>query len=80
MITCISKMVEDPIMQEEIIDEIDHYQEGIWSFGRDIAVQQRKNKKIDPGNWLPNSCFLLCYPAQSFLTCPTCFKSKLNGG
>ena len=54
LITCISKVVEDPIMQEEIIDEIDHYQEGIGSFGRDIAVRQRKNKKFDPGNWLPD--------------------------
>ena len=76
LITCISKMVEDPIMQEEIIDEIDHYQEGIWSFGRDIAVRQRINKKFDPGNWLPDCCFLFCYPAQSFLTCPTCLCSS----
>ncbi|XP_073363645.1 uncharacterized protein [Aegilops tauschii subsp. strangulata] len=54
LITCISKMVEDPIMQEELIDETDHYHEGIGSFGREIAVRQRKNKRFDPAKWWMN--------------------------
>lgn len=51
-------MIEDPLTQEEIINEIDHYREEIGSFGRDIVVRQRRNKCFDLGEWLPNYCFL----------------------
>ncbi|XP_073351880.1 uncharacterized protein [Aegilops tauschii subsp. strangulata] len=54
LIICISKMIEDPIKQEEITDDIDNYNKEIGSFGRDIAVWERKNKKFDPAKWWMN--------------------------
>lgn len=54
LIICISKMIDDPIEQGEITDDIDNYNKEIGSFRRDIAVRQWRNKKFDPAKWWMN--------------------------
>lgn len=54
MIHCITKMVEDPNTQEELIDELNKYQKEEDSFGMDIAIRQRKKKSFDPAKWWLN--------------------------
>jgi hypothetical protein len=49
IISCITRMIEDPEMQDEMMGELENYMEGTGSFRRDIAVRQRKNKNLDPG-------------------------------
>lgn len=49
LINCITKMYDDPDLQDAMITDIDIYMEGQGSFAREIAVRQRKNKYFDPG-------------------------------
>ena len=49
LITCVTKMIEDVKIQDQIMDELNMYLDGIGSFGKDIAVRQRRNENLDPG-------------------------------
>lgn len=49
VIHCITRMIQDEMLQEEIIDELNIYEEEAHSFGTDIATRQRRNKIFDPG-------------------------------
>lgn len=49
VIHCITRMIQDEMLQEEIIDELNIYEEEAHSFGTDIATRQRRNKNFDPG-------------------------------
>ena len=42
-------MIQDETLQEEIMDELNMYEEEAQSFGTDIPTRQRRNKNFDPG-------------------------------
>ncbi|KAF0895686.1 hypothetical protein E2562_014305, partial [Oryza meyeriana var. granulata] len=54
LVTCVTKMVDDLEIQDKIFDELNMYQDGLGSFGKDIATRQRRNEKIDPAKWWLN--------------------------
>lgn len=49
VITCVTKMVDDEATQDNIIEELNVYQDQQMSFGHDIAIRQRRNKNFNPG-------------------------------
>lgn len=49
LITCVTKMVEELEIQDQILDELNMYQDGMGSFGKDIATRHIKNENFDPG-------------------------------
>ncbi|CAN6182333.1 unnamed protein product, partial [Urochloa humidicola] len=53
-ITCITKMVDKIETQDQIIGELEQYQDGDGSFGKEIARRQLKNKNFDPAKWWLN--------------------------
>uniref|UniRef100_K3ZC06 Uncharacterized protein n=1 Tax=Setaria italica TaxID=4555 RepID=K3ZC06_SETIT len=48
LITCITKMVDNVKVQDQIIQELQQYQDGDRTFGKEIAKRQWKNKHFDP--------------------------------
>ncbi|WVZ64756.1 hypothetical protein U9M48_014231 [Paspalum notatum var. saurae] len=54
VIACITRMVEDEATQDDIIEELNMYQDQQGSFGQDIAVRQRRNKNFNPAKWWLN--------------------------
>ncbi|ONM18684.1 hAT transposon superfamily protein [Zea mays] len=54
VIACITKTVEDEETQDNIIEELNVYQEQQGTFGHDIAVRQRRNKNFNPAKWWLN--------------------------
>ena len=49
MIACIKKMVDDEEIQDNIIEELNMYQDQQGTFGHEIAIRQRRNKNFNPG-------------------------------
>jgi len=49
LITCITKMVDKTDIQDQIISELEQYQDGDGSFGKEIARRQWRSKNFDPG-------------------------------
>jgi hypothetical protein len=49
VITCVTKMVDDEATQDNIIEELNVYQDQQMSFGHGIAIRQRRNKNFNPG-------------------------------
>ena len=49
VIECITKMVEDEATQDNIIEELNMYQDQQGTFGNEVAIRQRKNKNFNPG-------------------------------
>ncbi|CAN6274517.1 unnamed protein product [Urochloa humidicola] len=47
-------MVQDIDVQDLIIAELEHYQDAKGSFGKEMAIRQRKNKNFDPAKWWLN--------------------------
>ncbi|XP_071681249.1 uncharacterized protein [Lolium perenne] len=54
LVACISKMVSKAEMQDRIMEEVEQYKDALGSFGRDMAVRQRRNKRFDPAKWWMN--------------------------
>lgn len=52
VITCVSKMVKDEATQDIIITELNMYQEQQGTFGKEIAMRQRRNKNFNPSEEL----------------------------
>jgi membrane peptidoglycan carboxypeptidase len=44
VITCITRMIDDPTIQDMAIEELKQYKNQNDSFGEDIAIGQRRNK------------------------------------
>jgi hypothetical protein len=42
-------MIQNPEIEDKITDELNIYQDGMGSFGKDIAIRQRRNEYFDPG-------------------------------
>jgi hypothetical protein len=42
-------MIEEVEIQDKIMDELSLYQDGSGTFGKDIAIRQRRNDSLDPG-------------------------------
>jgi hypothetical protein len=49
LVTCVTKMIEEVEIQDKIMDELSLYQDGSGTFGKDIAIRQRRNDSLDPG-------------------------------
>jgi hypothetical protein len=49
VIECITKLVENEETQDNIIEELNAYQDQQGTFGHEIAVRQRRNKNFNPG-------------------------------
>ena len=49
LITCITKMVDNVDLQDQIIQELEQYQDEDGTFAKEIAKRQWKNKNFDPG-------------------------------
>ncbi|CAO2033804.1 unnamed protein product [Urochloa humidicola] len=54
LVTCVTRMVEEVEVQDQIIDELSMYQDAIGTFGKDIAIRQRRNESLDPAKWWLN--------------------------
>ncbi|XP_062224440.1 uncharacterized protein LOC133922955 [Phragmites australis] len=54
VIACITKMVEDEETQDNIIEELNTYQDQQGTFGHEIAIRQRRNKNFNPAKWWLN--------------------------
>uniref|UniRef100_A0A0A8ZWN9 HAT C-terminal dimerisation domain-containing protein n=1 Tax=Arundo donax TaxID=35708 RepID=A0A0A8ZWN9_ARUDO len=54
VIACITKMIDDPEIQDNIIEELNTYQDQQGTFGHEIAVRQRRNKNFNPAKWWLN--------------------------
>nr|XP_034582940.1 uncharacterized protein LOC117845960 [Setaria viridis] len=54
LITCSTKMVDNVEVQDQIIQELQQYQDGDGTFGKEIAKRQLKNKHFDPAKWWLN--------------------------
>jgi hypothetical protein len=39
LVSCITKMVQEVEIQDKIMDELNMYQDGMGSFGKDIATR-----------------------------------------
>lgn len=49
LITCITKLVDNVNVQDQIILELEQYQDADGSFGKEITRRQWRNKHFDPG-------------------------------
>ncbi|XP_039855193.1 uncharacterized protein LOC120713269 [Panicum virgatum] len=47
VIACITKMVDDEEIQDNIIEELNMYQDQQGTFGHEIAIRQRRNKNFN---------------------------------
>jgi hypothetical protein len=43
-------MVQEVEIQDKIMDELNMYQDGMGSFGKEIATRQRRNENFNPGD------------------------------
>lgn len=52
LVSCVTKMVEDIEVQDQIIAELEHSHDANGTFGKEMAIRQRRNKKFDPGEYV----------------------------
>ena len=49
VIECVTSLIDDEEIQDNIIEDLSKYKEQQGSFGHDIATRQRRNKDFNPG-------------------------------
>ncbi|KAJ1276771.1 hypothetical protein BS78_05G240500 [Paspalum vaginatum] len=54
LVSCITKMIKEADIQDKIMDEPTMFQDGMGSFGKDIATRQRRKENFDPAKWWLN--------------------------
>jgi hypothetical protein len=49
VIDCVTTLIDDEDIQDNIIEDLNKYKEQQGSFGHDIATRRRRNKDFNPG-------------------------------
>nr|XP_034605349.1 uncharacterized protein LOC117865300 isoform X2 [Setaria viridis] len=52
--SCVTNMVEDIEVHDQIIAELEHYQDANGTFGKEMVIRLRRNKNFDPAKWWLN--------------------------
>jgi len=76
LITCITKLEHNVDIQDQIISELQQYQDGEGTFGKEIAKRQWKNKNFDP-SLFASTIYLLFIVLLIFSDFPTKLSSVL---
>ncbi|XP_021316247.1 uncharacterized protein LOC8064228 [Sorghum bicolor] len=54
VIDCVTTLIDDEDIQDNIIEDLNKYKEQQGSFGHDIATRRRRNKDFNPATWWLN--------------------------